>query len=166
MLLLMVLLTLKVATCNFNNNSSHTKLNALQHFLNVYNVNILFLQEVSIEDFSQIYNYKAYVNVGTDHLETAILTKNSISFERVEMLPNGRGMSGVYHNTYFINVYAPSGTNKRKERNDFYQNELPYLFRTLPSQYILGGDFNCVLNKDDTTGTFQQSSTLQELVKN
>ena len=106
------------------------------------------------------------MNVGTDELGTAILTKNSISFERVEMLPNGRGMSGVYHNTYFINVYAPSGTNKRKERNDFYQNEIPYLFRTLPSQYILGGDFNCVLNKDDTTGTFQQSSTLQELVTN
>ena len=50
-----------------------------------------------------------------------------------------------------------------KEKN-FYNIELPAFLYTAPSNTILGGDFNCVLNPADTTGIFQTSRALSEIV--
>ena len=74
MLLIMVLLTIKMATCNFNNKASHTQLNALQHCLNVYDIDILYLQELSIEDFSK-FIIKSLCECRNRQLGTAILQK-------------------------------------------------------------------------------------------
>ena len=63
-----------------------------------------------------------------------------------------------------INVYALSGSARCTERENFYNTELPAFLYTAPSNTILGGDFNCVLNPADTTGPFQTSSTLSEIV--
>ena len=46
-----------------------------------------------------------------------------------------------------INIYAPSGTAKRLEREHFYNSELTYLLRDAPANIFLGGDFNCVLEQ-------------------
>ena len=153
-----------IATANFNNNSSPAKLYALQRFLNDYDVDILLLQEVSITDFSTINNYSAYVNTGANQLGTAILSKPGIVIQSIEQLPSGRGISGRFNGHGFVNIYAPSGNNKRQERNLFFQNEVPYLLRSYKDSYVLGGDFNCVLRAEDCTGEFRPSHTLQHMI--
>lgn len=156
--------TYSVATLNFNGNTSSTKIKMLQKFLQYNDIDVLFLQEVQTENFSALFNYTAYVNIGTDNLGTAIITKSGISLDSIEKLPSGRGISGVYQNQAFINIYAPSGSNKRRERNAFFQTEVPYLFRNLSHYYVFGGDFNCVLQPSDCTGNYNTSSTLKEFI--
>lgn len=155
--------TLLIATANFNGSSSPTKLYALQRFLYDYEIDILFLQEVTFTDFSSLRNYTAHVNLGTDRRGTALITKPGIDLQSLERLPSGRVISGVYQNFGFLNIYAPSGSNKRKEREDFFRMDLPYFLRHLPRQYLLGGDFNCVLRPEDCTGSYRPSASLQKL---
>jgi exonuclease III len=60
-------------------------------------------------------------------------------------------MTAEFRGISMINIYAPSGTAKRREREHFYNNELAYLLRDTPTNILLGGDFNCVLETGDTT---------------
>jgi hypothetical protein len=53
----------------------------------------------------------------------------------------------------------------RQERERFNNNELLYLLRASPSNMIVGGEFNCVLNKSDSTGHFNYSKALDSLVR-
>jgi exonuclease III len=64
----------------------------------------------------------------------------------VHKLPCGRVMSVEYNGISFINVYAPSGSARRTERESFFNKELPFAFLTAAPRTILGGDFNCMLN--------------------
>jgi len=41
------------------------------------------------------------------------------------------------------------------EREYFYNAEMPQLLQVGHGDLILGGDFNCVTDPADTTGTFQ-----------
>jgi hypothetical protein len=63
-----------------------------------------------------------------------------------------------------VNIYAPSGTAKWKERETFYNKELPAMLDTKPVD-ILGGDFNCVLEGSDATGRGSYSQALAMLIK-
>ena len=160
--LILMSLTLSVATANFNGSYSSTKMHLLKDFIVKNDIDIIFLQEIRHTDFSIIYNYNAYVNVGTESLGTAILTKIGIKLEDIEKLPSGRGIKGTYNKYVFMNIYAPSGSNKRSERNLFFQNDIAYFLRDLPAHCILGGDFNCVLRREDCTSDFRPSNTLQQ----
>ena len=61
-------------------------------------------------------------------------------------------------------MYAPSGTARRTER-EFYTTEQPYLFHDGPTDLLIGSDFNCVLHPGDTTGQFQPSRALTEMIR-
>jgi len=63
-----------------------------------------------------------------------------------------------------VKVYAASGTAKQQEKECFYNSKIPYLLRASPSNMIVGGDFNCVLNQTDSTGHFNYSTALNGLV--
>jgi hypothetical protein len=54
---------------------------------------------------------------------------------------------------------------QRREREEFYTVELPYLFWKIPGMMIWGRDFNCVLAHADCTGKVNFSRALQELVR-
>lgn len=113
--LLFMTLTLIVASLNFGGSSSPTKINALNNFLKAHDIDILFMQEIRHSDFTGIYNYNAYVNIGTHPLGTAILTKPAIELQSIQKLPSGRGICGTYQNHTFCNIYAPSGSNKHRK---------------------------------------------------
>ena len=66
---------------------------------------------------------------------------------------------------WFVNIYAPSDTANRQEREEFYNVELVYLLRSLPHTMIVGGDFNCVLSQADCTGNMNYSKALDKLVR-
>lgn len=156
--------TILVASLNFNGSSSPLKIKLLNTFLTKNSIDIMFLQEIRSDDFSLVYNYNSYTNIGCESLGTAILTRKGIELHSIEKLPSGRGISGVYKEYTLVNLYAPSGTNKRQLRNVFYNEELPYLIRSLPQKLILGGDYNCVLRPEDTTSKFLPSECLQQLI--
>jgi len=66
---------------------------------------------------------------------------------------------------WLVNVYAPSGTKKKIEREAFFNIDLPLLLKDIPTTMILGRDFNCVLAKPDCTGHFNFSRALNALVR-
>jgi exonuclease III len=125
----------------------------------------MLLQEVTHEEFSACVGYNAYVNIGTEGRGTAILIRQQLTFSIIDKLPSGRGIAGLFGQTYIVNIYAPSGAARRKEREEFYHTEIPYLFRAMPERYILGGDFNCVLSRTDCTGEAQISKGLEKFVR-
>jgi hypothetical protein len=95
---------------------------------------------------------------------TAIVGRSEIHLTNITTLPSERAIAVEYIGIRLINVYAPSGTAKRKEKEHFYNTELPYLLRAAPETMILGGDFNFILDPVDATGHFQNSRPLAELV--
>ena len=66
-----------------------------------------------IEDFT---NYITHVNMGDEGRGTAILIKEGLNTGTLKRLPSGRGMALYVHNICIITVYAPSGAEKRRER--------------------------------------------------
>jgi hypothetical protein len=61
---------------------------------------------------------------------TVIVAKDRYLFDSVVTSTTGRAMAVVYHGVLLINVYVPSGTALRSERELFFNTELPFLFRT------------------------------------
>ena len=81
---------------------------------------------------------------------TAVLWKSSLPVSNVIVLVKCRAQLVLLGNYALLNIYAPSGSDKRNERAIFFSKEV-FQGYTLHSQYIwiMGGDFNCLLNKLD-----------------
>jgi exonuclease III len=82
----------------------------------------------------------------------------------VHKLPSGRATSAEYSEIRLVNVYAPSASARRNERETFFNTELPAFLYTSPSHTTIEGEFDCVLSQADTTGSFQPSRALSEIV--
>ena len=95
---------------------------------------------------------------------TAILANDVITLTNVTKLPSGRAIAAEYRGTLLMNIYAPSGTAKSHESEYFFNNELPYLLRPPTARMIIGGDFNYVIATSDTTGHYNHSRALVELI--
>jgi len=95
---------------------------------------------------------------------TAILHKLNIQLHRIEHIPSGRGTAVYFDDTCIVNIYAPSGTAKRAEREDFYNSDIIGLLPLKPTKLILTGDFNCVINNNDCTGQRTCSRALERLI--
>jgi endonuclease/exonuclease/phosphatase (EEP) superfamily protein YafD len=50
-------------------------------------------------------------------------------------------MAAVFQNVTSVNIYAPSGT-ERREMEQFFSSELSYLLRGISPELLVGGDFN------------------------
>ena len=48
-----------------------------------------------------------------------------------------------------LNVYVPSGTNKKKEREEFFNQKILFYLRHNIDNIIFGGDFNCITSPSD-----------------
>jgi exonuclease III len=68
------------------------------------------------------------------------------------MSPYWQGMATDNQNVTIMNIYAPSGAERRRDREDFFSNELPYLLRGIPPSLLVGGDLNSVFTNLDATG--------------
>jgi exonuclease III len=96
---------------------------------------------------------------------TVIIVHDTIHIWGTDRLPTDRGIAAWCGNLYCVNIYVPSGHNRR-EQEKFFNINLPYLLRFMPQHFITGGDFNCVLQNIDVTGLLNYSQTLGELVCN
>jgi exonuclease III len=76
----------------------------------------------------------------------------------------GRGISDLFNETRIINIYAPSGSEKKREREEFYTDHVARLPTHSGENMVLAGDFNCVLTPSDCTGSLNISQSIGRLV--
>ena len=106
----------------------------------------------------------AQTNIGTTGRGTAILSRDQLQLTNIVRLPTGRGMAASFQNLTLVNIYVPSGA-ERREREQFLASEVPYLLQGIPTSLVMGGNFNSVLSNADLTGHTNYSRTLQELIR-
>ena len=157
--------TFKIATLNINGIASKTRLGMLEGFLKRKDIDFALLQEVTHANLTTFRRYTAHVNEGTDRRRTAILVKEVLTLSDIKRLPSGRGIAASYNGIRIINVYAPSGAEKRNERESFYNKDMTALLPSTHTEMILAGDFNCVLSSVHCTGRGNYSRALDKLIK-
>ena len=95
---------------------------------------------------------------------TAIVWRTSLPVREVSTIVPCRAQCALLWDYAFLNIYAPSGSDKKFERGSFFARDI---FKALSlhvnSSWILGGDFNCILKPIDVeNGTgFLQKRCLQ-----
>lgn len=144
----------KIATINLNSIKTEVNKSLLRDFVQNEDLDFIFLQEVLFEDFSFLGAYRAFVNISEHDKGTAILVRKNQEFRNIIYDPSGRILSIVCDDINLVNVYAHSGTNKKRERDDLFRDEItPHVIKGNCSHTVIGGDFNCVLNKRDSRST-------------
>ena len=124
-----------IASININTITNTTKLNALRTFLRTLDIDIAFLQEVENEQLL-LPGYLVVSNVDHSRRGTAIALKEHIRFSNVEKSLDGRLIALRVQNTTLCNIYAPSGTALRSERERFFSTTLAYYLRH-PTEHTL-----------------------------
>ena len=152
--------SIKLATLNINGLTSPTRVAMLEVFFRLQEIDIVLLQEVTQHILDNLHGYTTYYNIGTTMRGTAIVTRDEIQLANM-WSSNSRKIPRGVDNKYL----CPCGTARRQEREQFYNSELAYLLRDAPENIILCGDFNCILKKTNSTGTYYYSQALVELVR-
>ena len=111
-------------TLNINGIENSTRLRVLDDFLHRHDVDIALLQEVTNGDRLVFKGYQSLVNVGTLGRGTAILHKMHLQLHKPKRIPTGRGIVAYLGNICLVNIYAPSGTANRTDREDFFNTEV------------------------------------------
>jgi len=157
--------TLKIATLNISDLSSPTRIAMLDAFVQLHDLDIILLQEITQPVITDMTGYIPYYNMGTTRRGTAIITRDLLTLTRINPLPSGRAIASDFGDLTIINIYAPSGALKRCEREAFFNNELAYLLQNVSDNFLMGGDFNSILGKSDSTGHYNFSRSLAALTQ-
>src|SRR5215468_1936924 len=155
---------LKIATLNINGTYARARVDVFENFVRNQDIDIVFLQEVVAEVFGDCKGYKVYTNIGTGGRGTAFFVKEHLELKGLVRLPSGRGIAAMLNNVCLVNIYAPSGAEKRREREEFFTVEVPILMQAIPEHMVFGGDFNCVMSQTDVTGKACYSAALKALI--
>lgn len=155
--------TISILTLNICGIYSETKLTILRQFLKNAEADVVLLQEVAV---SAIHcpGYEETTNVGPARRGTAILWKTGLPLKVTAVLPCGRGMAARLGETSVINLYAPSGTQGRAARNEFFSSGITPLLAKTNGKIIIGGDLNCIVRKEECTGKQPPCTTLISLM--
>jgi exonuclease III len=137
----------------------------LGDFLSQQDNDIALLQEVTNSNLTCIRNYTVHGNIGTEGRGTAFLSKTGISITDVTRIPSGRGIAANPFGKRIVNIYAPSGAEKKAEREHFFSNMTIPLMPTKHSDLLLAGNFNGILNPSDSTGNGSFSRSLEIVVR-
>lgn len=157
--------TYRIATLNINGLGSVNRGKMLDEFIRRHDIDIVMLQEVTNIESITIPGYQTIENIGTLGRGTAILHKENLQMHTIQKIPSGRGLAAYYKNICFINVYAPSGTSKRTEREEFFNIDIINIIPSTPTDIIMAGDFNCVQDKSDCTGHRYGSQALDKITQ-
>ena len=142
--------TIKIATFNIGGILLENRIRQLLSYCKEGGFDLVALQEVKFSRNNLLEShFDVIYNLGPHRLGTAILVKRGISFSRELLEPDGRLISIDVGSFTFINIYAPSGSDKIVERNDFFRRTIPAYAGSSSLPLILVGDFNCVDNYDD-----------------
>jgi exonuclease III len=155
----------KIMTLNINGMTADTKYEMLTDTLRRNEIDIALLQEVTTNKLDDMPGYNTIYNIGTDRRGTAIMAKKCLEIKDVRRIPTGRGIAAQIGEIWIVNIYAPSGSARRREREHFYNVEIVTLLPQTVTEIIIAGDFNCTQEKSECTGTLNRSAALDTLVK-
>jgi exonuclease III len=109
----------RIATLNVNGITSRVKLAMLADVVTRQDMDILLLQEVATPNFIMPMGYSVYHNLGSTGSGTAIIIRSQLELRKMLRLPSGRGFAAELQGLWIVNIYAPSGAERRREREDF-----------------------------------------------
>jgi exonuclease III len=155
---------IKIATININAITSRTRVGMLTEYIRRHELDIILIQEINTE-LLNMPGYDMFYNVGTQTRGTAIMARSDIPLTHFSKLPMGRAIAAEYTGLHIVNIYAPSGTARQTEQEQFYNTQLPQLLQDRHGDLIVGGDFNCVRTPADTTGNYNTSRSLAEMIR-
>jgi len=155
----------KLATININGITNRTRVGMLTEYIRRHDLDIVFLREITDPELLTMPGYDMYYNNGSHRRGTAIVARNGIALTNINKIPSGKAIAVEYKCLHIVNIYAPSDTAKRAEREHFYNAEVPQLLQTGHGKLIIGGDFSFVTNPADTSGNFYSSRALTEMIR-
>ena len=135
-----------------------SNLAGLPILLGTHRIDIAFLQEVKMSDDEMNskldkFGYKSKVNFNLEDTAkpgTALVWRSTLPVTDVSSLVSCRGQIAFLGDLALLNIYAPSGSDKKHERGSFFSKTI---FQALNmhqgSKWVVGGDFNCVLQRID-----------------
>ena len=138
-----------------------SSLAGLTSLIPAYNLDIIFLQEVRLSreqmnHFLDGLGFQAEVNIDPDHPSTpgtAIAWKKTLPVTDVNPLVLCRVQVATLGPCMLLNIYAPSGSDKKHERNLLFGEDIfGALTLNHEAAWVVGGDFNCVLKSNDIEG--------------
>jgi exonuclease III len=135
-------MALKLANRNIHALTAHTRIEMLEAYLQQHDIDILLVQKVTQHVLQDVLGYTTYYNVGIHGRGTAFMSNEGISLVNVTRIPSGRAIAAKFQDVWIVNVFAPSGTARRQEREQFFDNELTYLLAEPTEHLLIGGDFN------------------------
>ena len=147
----------------------------IEEFLRVNDIDILQCQEININEdtFSECNlitsSYNIITNNSSNKYGTASIVKNEYSIENITVDTNGRVLIFDIENITFGNFYLPSGTDNisRSSRENYCAETIPQLLVNSKDSGCYGGDFNCIVKKEDATRNPESkiSPSLKHLIK-
>jgi len=155
----------KIATLNINGMATPPRIAMLEDFLQKQEIDIILLHEGRLPVFDDIRDFAAYTNIGTTGRGTTVLTRDHIQLTNTLCLPTDKEMAAFFQNVTIVNIYAPSGAERRRDRENVFSNELPYLLRGIPPLLLVGGDFNSVLTNLDAIDTQTTAGPCKSLLE-
>jgi endonuclease/exonuclease/phosphatase family metal-dependent hydrolase len=93
------------------------------------------------------------------------LPKEGFPLTNIQRKPSGRGIAATLQEIRKVNIYAPLESEKKRERDPFYNGEVATLLPIANMGMILAGDFNCVISNADSTGQGNHSKALERLIR-
>ena len=126
----------------------------------VHKLDIIFIQEHNIKDKNKLEYLEKYCKVLLNYTQNlkgglAILINNTSNVDVLdsELDVNGFVLSALCRvatvKILLLNVYAPSGTDKKREREQLFGSDILYFLRNNISHIIMGGDWNCITSMRD-----------------
>ena len=159
---------LKIGFMNIRGQTGLTSTKQLQieSFIIREKLDVLNLQEINIieESFASCNTISSSFNIISNNAAnkygTASIIKSDFSPSNVVFDTNGRAIIFDIGNISIGNVYFPSGSDSisKNARENYSSVTLPQLLLNKQDSGCLGGDFNCILNKQDCT--YQASSKI------
>ena len=131
----------------------------IESFLKYNHVDIAHFQEIEILDdtFSECKYISSSFNFITNNAAnkygTASLVKNELCVENIRCDTSGRAIVFDIGEFTLGNFYGHSGTDagSRASREHFFAEVLPQLITNTKHAGFIGGDWNCVIDKNDAT---------------
>ena len=164
---------LKIITLNAGNS---LLLGGLLSIIRLENPDIVLLQEITVTTgqlqlFVAKLGYSAQANtdiLDITRLGTGIIWKSELPLSEVTSVVDCRAQLAKLGPYHILNVYAPSGSNNRTARREFFGQDIFRLVRGANSSTypLIIGDFNSVLAAQDTEKNYadKKCAALKDLV--
>ena len=138
------------------------------------NIHLVGINENQILTLLAGLDYKAKSNIDQENPTkpgTAMIWKEDLPLTWVGDVVTCRAQLAMLGTYPLVNLYAPSGSDKRGQRKEFFGQDIFRMFRSLGGGQlpIIGGDFNCVIKSIDVENGIgfntKKCPALEDMVK-